>query len=53
MRTPKPFIVLQPTPGQQPKPLFTVFAYSLEAARAQAASMVAGETIVVAQGAGR
>ncbi|MGY4513333.1 hypothetical protein [Bradyrhizobium sp. USDA 3650] len=47
MRT-KPFTVLQPIPGQSPKPLFIVHAYSLEQARALAASKIAGETIVVA-----
>lgn len=49
MRPPKPFTVLQPIPGQQPKPLFTVFAYSLEQARALVAAKIAGETIVIAQ----
>jgi hypothetical protein len=47
MRT-KPCSVLQSVPGQNPKPLFTVHAYSLEQARAIAAAKVAGETIVVA-----
>jgi len=47
MRNPQPFTVYQPTPGQ-PKPLFTVYAYSLEQARALVAAKVAGETIVVA-----
>ena len=57
MRHPKPFTVLQPTPGQNAKPLFTVYAYSLEQARAIAEARVAGETIVVGpisrDGAGR
>ena len=48
MQTPKPFTVFQPVPGQNPKPLFTVHAYSLEQARALVAAKVAGETIVVA-----
>jgi hypothetical protein len=44
----KPFTVYQPVPGQtSPKLLFTVFAYSIEAARAIVAAKVAGETIVV------
>ena len=30
MRNPKPFTVFQTTPGQNPKPLFTVHAYSIE-----------------------
>jgi hypothetical protein len=47
VRTPKPFTVLQPIPGQTAKPLFTVYAYSLEQARALVAAKVAGETIVV------
>jgi hypothetical protein len=47
MRT-KPFTVFQQEPGQSPKPLFTVYAYSLEQARALVAAKVAGETIVVA-----
>ena len=34
MRTPKPFTVFQPIPGQNPKPLFIVHAYSLAQARA-------------------
>jgi hypothetical protein len=51
---PKPFHVLRPIPGQNPKPLFTVYAYSIEQARALVAAKVAGETIVVAlDGAGR
>jgi hypothetical protein len=54
VQTPKPFTVFQPIPGQNPKPLFTVHAYSLEQARAQVAAKVAGKTIVVAlDGAGR
>jgi hypothetical protein len=55
MRT-KPFTVYQPVPGQNPKPLFTVHAYSLEQARALVTAKVAGETIVVGpvkDGAGR
>ena len=48
MRTAKPYTVFQPTPGQNPKPLFTVHAYSLAQARALVAAKVAGETIVVA-----
>ena len=48
MRNPKPFTVYQPIPGQNPKPLFTIHAYSLEQARAIVAAKVAGETIVVA-----
>jgi hypothetical protein len=43
----KPFTVYQPVPGQNPRPLFTVHAYSLEQARALVAAKVAGETIVV------
>jgi hypothetical protein len=46
MRT-KPFTVYQTIPGQNPKPLFVVHAYSLEQARALVAAKVAGETIVV------
>jgi hypothetical protein len=48
VRHPKPFTVFQPTPGQNPKPLFVIHAYSLEVARALVAATVAGETIVVA-----
>ena len=48
MQNPKPFTVFQPIPGQNPKPLFTVHAYSPEQARAFVAAKVAGETIVVA-----
>jgi hypothetical protein len=40
MRTTKPFTVIQ-----NGKPIFTVHAYSLEAAREIAAAKVAGETI--------
>ena len=47
MRNPRPFTVYQPVPGQNPKPLFTVHAYSLAQARAIVAAKVAGETIVV------
>jgi len=52
---PKPFTVYQPMPGQNPKPLFTVHAYSLAQARAIVAAKVAGETIVlpVSSGAAR
>jgi hypothetical protein len=38
MRNPKSFTVLQPIPGQSPKPLFTVCAYSLDQARALVAA---------------
>jgi len=48
MRSPKPFTVYQPVPGQNPKPLFVIHAYSIEQARAVVAAKVAGETIVVA-----
>jgi hypothetical protein len=48
MRTAKPYTVFQPIPGQNPKHLFTVHAYSLEQARALVAAKVAGKTIVVA-----
>ena len=47
MRHPKPFTVFQPVPGQTPRPLFIVHAYSIEQARALVAAKVAGETIVV------
>jgi hypothetical protein len=47
VRNPKPFTVFQPVPGQTPKHLFIVHAYSLEQARALVAAKVAGETIVV------
>ena len=47
MQNPKPFTVFQPTPGQNPKPLFTVYAYSIEQARSLVAAKVACETIVV------
>ena len=43
MRNPRPFVVIQ-----NAKPLFTVYAYSIEQARALVAAKVAGETIVVA-----
>ena len=46
MRT-KPYTVLQPVPGQNPKPLFVVHAYSLDQARAIVAAKLAGETIVL------
>jgi hypothetical protein len=42
----KPSANFQPIPGQNPKQLFTVHAYSLEQARALVAAKVAGETIV-------
>jgi hypothetical protein len=49
VRTPKPFTVFQPVPGQNfPKPLFVIHAYSLEQARALVTAKVAGETIVIA-----
>jgi len=48
MRNPKPFVVYQPVPGQNAKPLFTVHAYSIEQARAIVAAKVAGEVIVIA-----
>jgi hypothetical protein len=44
--TPKPFTVFRLIPGQNPEPLFVIHAYSADAARALAASKVAG-TIVV------
>jgi hypothetical protein len=47
VQNPKPITVLQPVPGQNAKLLFTVYAYSIEAARALAAAKVAGEIIVV------
>ena len=47
MRNPKPFTVFQPIPGQSPKPLFIVHAYSIEQARAIVAAKVAGKVIVV------
>jgi hypothetical protein len=48
VRNPQPFTVYQSTPGQTfPTPLFTVYAYSIEAARAIVAATIAGETIVV------
>ena len=43
MRTTKPIVVIQ-----NGRPIFTVYAYSAEAARALVAAKVAGETIVVA-----
>ncbi|UQR67640.1 hypothetical protein LRP30_21370 [Bradyrhizobium sp. C-145] len=53
----QPFIVYQTTPDHNfPKPIFTVYARSLEAARAVVAAMVAGKTIVLPisrDGAGR
>ncbi|WP_156446780.1 hypothetical protein [Bradyrhizobium yuanmingense] len=54
MQTPKPFAILRP--GQNPTPLFVIHAYSIEAARAVAAAMIAGEAIVLPvspDGAGR
>jgi hypothetical protein len=52
--SPKPFAVLQTSPGQSPKPLWTVHAYSIEQARQIAAAKVAGRIIVVpVKGAGR
>jgi hypothetical protein len=42
MRNPQPFVVIQ-----NAKPLFTVYAYSLEQARALVAAKITGETIVV------
>ena len=42
MRNPQPFVVIQ-----NAKPIFTVYAYSLEQARALVAARVAGATIVV------
>jgi len=48
MRHPKPYTVYQQEPGQNAKPIFTVYAYSLEQARALVAAKVAGETIIVA-----
>jgi hypothetical protein len=47
MRNPQPFTVYQTIPGQNAKPIFTVYAYSIEQARAIVAERVAGETIVV------
>ncbi len=47
MRHPKPFSVYQPIPGQNPKHLFIVHAYSIEQARAVVTAKVPGETIVV------
>jgi hypothetical protein len=48
MRTTKPFVVIQ-----NGKPIFTVYAYSAEAARAVVAAKVAGETVIVEQGGAR
>jgi hypothetical protein len=42
MRDPRPFVVIQ-----NAKPIFTVYARSIEQARAIVAAKVAGETIVV------
>ena len=47
MQVPKPFRVLQPIPGQNPKPLFIIYCYSIEQARALVAARVAGDTVVV------
>ncbi|WP_156041780.1 hypothetical protein [Bradyrhizobium sp. URHD0069] len=47
MRNPKPFTVFQPIPGQNPKQLFTIHAYSLAQARVIVAAMIAGETFVI------
>lgn len=47
VRTPKPFTVLQPVPGQNPKPLFIVHAYSIAQARALVAARLADTTGVV------
>jgi hypothetical protein len=43
MRDPRPFVVIQ-----NAKPIFTVYARSLEQAQAIVAATVVGETIVVA-----
>lgn len=43
MRNPQPFTVIQ-----NGRPIFTVYAYSLEQARAVVAAKIAGETVVVA-----
>ncbi len=44
----QPFIVYQTIPGQHfPKPVFTVYARSLEAAREIVAAMIAGKIIVL------
>ena len=45
MQNPKPF---RSTSRENAKPLFVIRGYSLEAARAIAATMIAGETVVVA-----
>jgi hypothetical protein len=42
VRNPKPFVVIQ-----NAKPIFTVYARSIEQARAIVAARIAGETIVV------
>jgi hypothetical protein len=42
MRNPQPFVVIQ-----NAKPIFTVYARSIEQARAIVAAKVAGETIVL------
>jgi hypothetical protein len=42
VQNPQPFVVIQ-----NAKPIFTVYARSIEAARAIVAAKVAGETIVV------
>ena len=42
MRDPRPFTVIQ-----NAKPIFTVYARSIEQARAIVATRIAGETIVV------
>jgi hypothetical protein len=42
----KPFTVFQPVPGQSPKLLVVIHAYSLAQARALVAAKVAGETVV-------
>jgi hypothetical protein len=48
VQNPKPFTVFQPPPGQTfPKPLFVIYAYSIEQARALVAAKVAGVTIVL------
>jgi hypothetical protein len=43
MRTTKPFTVIQ-----NGRPIFTIFAYSVEQTRVIVAAMIAGEVIVVA-----
>jgi hypothetical protein len=42
MRDPRPFVVIQ-----NAKPIFTVYARSIEQARAIVAARIAGETIVL------